>query len=248
MQWIFLSPHLDDAALSCGGFIAERVALGDSVEIWTVCAGVPPDGHLPPFANILHQRWGTGREAIAVRQGEDFAACQVLGAAPRHFSFLDCIYRRDPYSGEPLINFNEDLFRPLPDSQDGIVDQLSEELSTNLPTGFQVAVPMTLGNHIDHQLVRQAAQRLNRPLWFYQDYPYTIQQATEPLFNLPLTGPIFNQSISPEGLKIWQSAVAEYRSQISSFWMSVGEMENAIHAYWSTGGGCNLWGNSADFA
>lgn len=248
MQWIFLSPHLDDAALSCGGIIAERVANGDSVEIWTICAGDPPDGPLSPFASELHQRWGTGREAIAVRREEDLAACHVLKATPRHFSIPDCIYRRDPASGEPLIHFNEDLFRQLPESQTSLVEELSRQLTDSLLAGCQVAAPMTLGNHIDHQLVRQAAERLNRPLWFYADYPYA---ATEPLTLMPvmpLVGPVFNQPISPAGLRTWQTAVAEYKSQISSFWESVSEMEKAIHAYWSAGGGCNLWGNSAEIA
>lgn len=248
MQWIFLSPHLDDAALSCGGLIVERVANGDSVEIWTICAGDPPDGPLSPFASELHQRWGTGREAIAVRRAEDIAACQVLKASPRHLSIPDCIYRRDPVSCEPLIHFNEDLFRRLPESQASLVEELSSQLTDLLPNGCQVVAPMTLGNHIDHQLVRQAAERLNLPLWFYADYPYAAQESLASPSVLPHGGSVFNQPISPASLRTWQSAVAKYLSQISSFWESMSEMEKAIQIYWSDGGGCNLWGNSVENA
>ncbi len=248
MHWIFLSPHLDDAALSCGGLIAERVASGDSVEIWTICAGDPPARPLSPFASELHRRWGTGREAIAVRRAEDFAACQVLKATPRHFSIPDCIYRCDPATGEPLIQFNEDLFRKLPESQVSLVEELSSQLTDRLTNGYKVVAPMTLGNHIDHQLVRRAAERLNFPLWFYADYPYAAQEPLASLSVLPFTGSVFNQPISPASLRTWQSAVAEFKSQISSFWESVNEMEKAIQVYWTGGGGCNLWGNSAENA
>jgi hypothetical protein len=35
MRWIYLSPHLDDAALSAGGLIYEQTQAGIQVEIWT---------------------------------------------------------------------------------------------------------------------------------------------------------------------------------------------------------------------
>jgi len=39
MRWIYISPHFDDAVLSCGGLIWEQTHKGITVEIWTVCAG-----------------------------------------------------------------------------------------------------------------------------------------------------------------------------------------------------------------
>ena len=44
MHWIYLSPHFDDAVLSCGGMIWEQVHSGETVEIWTLCAGQIPKG------------------------------------------------------------------------------------------------------------------------------------------------------------------------------------------------------------
>jgi hypothetical protein len=107
---------------------------------------------------------------------------------------------------------------------------------------------MTLGNHIDHQLVRQAAEQLNRPLWFYADYPYAVEESLATQSILPSAMSVFNQPISPAGLQTWQTAVAEYKSQISSFWESVNEMDKAIQAYWSAGGGCSLWDNGTNNA
>ena len=97
MIWIFLSPHFDDAALSCGGLAWEQAQQGDRVEIWTVCSGSPPDLPLPPFARQLHARWGTGGpETVERRRLEDEEACRRLGALARYFDVPDCIYRRLP--------------------------------------------------------------------------------------------------------------------------------------------------------
>ena len=243
MHWIFLSPHHDDAVMSCGGLIAERVNGGDSIEIWTICAGDPPDGPLSPFASQLHERWDTGLEAMDIRRREDISACKILGAAYRHFPIPDCIYRRDPFTGDPLIKENDDLFQPLPESQANLVKELRKDLLRRLPSDCHLVAPMTLGNHIDHQLVRLAAESLDRDLWFYADYPYAVQKKTGDAAVLSPVSQIFSQSISPAGLRAWQDAVAAYKSQISTFWGSLSEMKTAIRDYWRVGGGCKLWHN-----
>jgi hypothetical protein len=71
VPFIYLSPHLDDVTLSCGGLVWEQVQAGEQVEIWTICAGDPPPGALSPYAEELHHRWGYGIEAIAERRIED---------------------------------------------------------------------------------------------------------------------------------------------------------------------------------
>jgi LmbE family N-acetylglucosaminyl deacetylase len=245
MLWIFLSPHLDDAALSCGGLIAERTAIGDSVEIWTICAGDPPPGPLPPFARSLHNRWGTHRDAAAVRRSEDYRSCLRLGAVPRHFAIPDCIYRRIPLTGKPLITVNDNLFQPLPESQLSLVDDLRDQLANALPPKCRIVSPLTLGNHIDHQLVRRAADGLGRPLLYYADYPYTVQDRNDLTPWIHPDWQTFTQPVSLTGLRAWQDGVAEHDSQISTFWQSVPEMEAALQSYLQAGGGCKLWGNLA---
>ena len=242
MQWIFLSPHLDDAALSCGGLIAERTRMGDPVEIWTICAGDPPPGPLPAFAQSLHKRWGTRRNATAVRRSEDLQSCQRLGATAHHLAIPDCIYRRIPLSGDPLISINDDLFQPFPDSQRPLVDSLRDQVADALPLKSQVVSPLALGNHIDHQLVRRAAEQLGRPLLYYADYPYTVQASSDLAQSIHPDWQTFTQAISPGGLRAWQKAVAAHSSQISTFWESVSEMEAAIQSYLEAGGGSKLCG------
>jgi len=96
MRWIYLSPHLDDAALSAGGWIYDQVQAGNPVEIWTIMCGVPPTTELSPFAQVLHYQWGmeTAEQVVLGRRQEDINAANILGAVTQHFDFLDCIYRQ----------------------------------------------------------------------------------------------------------------------------------------------------------
>jgi LmbE family N-acetylglucosaminyl deacetylase len=46
---VFISPHPDDAALSCGGLIASLRARGEPVAILTVFSGAGPLAQLTPY-------------------------------------------------------------------------------------------------------------------------------------------------------------------------------------------------------
>ncbi|MDD2921893.1 MAG: PIG-L family deacetylase, partial [Anaerolineales bacterium] len=95
MRWIYISPHLDDAALSAGGLIYSQVRAGLDVEILTILSGFPPDA-ISPFAQDLHRQWGIAAAAdlIRARRAEDTEAAKILGAKTIRLDYLDCIYRR----------------------------------------------------------------------------------------------------------------------------------------------------------
>lgn len=240
MNWVYLSPHLDDAALSCGGIIWEQVQRGDRVEIWTICAGDPPA--VPPTGLVaeLHDRWQTGVQAVAERRAEDAAACAELGAAFRHLDVLDCIYRTLPGSGEPVVRVNDDLFTPLQPGEAYLIDEVAARLQTIRPRA-RLVCPLTLGGHMDHRLVRAAAERLGRCLWYYADYPYAAEHPEALAAALLPSWKAARFRLSPDGLSAWQNSIAAYRSQISTWWASRAELDAAIAAYAASGGGRQLW-------
>ena len=96
MRWIYLSPHLDDAVLSCGGLIWEQTHRGIPVEIWTINAGDPPPGPVSDFISVTHFLWGTGtpQETVDLRRMEDKNAASIVGAQARHLTNVDALYRR----------------------------------------------------------------------------------------------------------------------------------------------------------
>lgn len=239
-NWVFLSPHLDDAVLSCGGIIWELTRQGSRVEIWTVCAGDPPEEPRPPFARSLEQRWQTGPESVAARRIEDRAACARVGASAVHFDLPDCIYRRLP-DGRPLVNGEDDLWQPLPEGEIPLAERLAEQIKTRLEANCRLAAPLGLGDHIDHRLVRAVALGLNIPVYFYPDYPYAARPGADiQKYRLP-GWRRRGFSISPAALDAWRSAIELYPSQISSLWRDIEEMHNSLHAYVEGGGGRSLW-------
>ena len=66
---LFLSPHFDDVALSCGGTVALAAADGPT-HVVTVFAAQPP-GDLNDFARFQHDRWGTREDTVNRRREED---------------------------------------------------------------------------------------------------------------------------------------------------------------------------------
>ena len=111
MRYFFISPHLDDAVLSCGGIIHFLVNEGHQVDIWTIFSGDPEDQNFSDFAKNLHKRWKLENQNPSdARRLEDDNACLVLGTKFIHFPYQDCIYR-EYENGIPIIQKEEDLFQ-----------------------------------------------------------------------------------------------------------------------------------------
>ncbi|MGB7875116.1 MAG: PIG-L family deacetylase [Anaerolineales bacterium] len=238
MRWIYISPHLDDAVLSAGGFIYDQTRAGIPVEIWTIVCGYPPPGELTPFAQVMHFQWGTGtaKETVDLRRAEDVHAAEIVGAKTVHFDVPDCIYRRGP-DGEPLYL---DIFVQPHEAEAHLPDEIAESIAPHLQVDDQVICQLGIGGHADHILVRQAVERLKRPLWYTADVPYVFKQPGELAPQVALMKESLF-SITEAGLKAWIEAALAYESQLSSLFESPQKVEEEIRAYYLEKGGFSLW-------
>lgn len=245
MTWVYLSPHFDDAALSCGGLIWEQTRASLKTAIWTVCAGDPPPGSLSPFAQELHSRWQAEENAPARRKIEDISSCLRLGSGYRHFSIPDCIYRRNPQTGAFMYAQEAALNGFLDQGDTCIIQELAQELLAAIPADTTVVCPLALGSHVDHQLTRLAAEQTGLKLCYYTDFPYVLrsQAQLEQMIASGWDSQTF--PVSAEGLAAWQESIRAHRSQISTFWSSDLEMRQAIAAYLKVVGGIRLWSHPA---
>ena len=243
MDWIYVSPHLDDAILSCGGILFEQIRMGDQAAIWTVFAGDPPKGALPPFAQTLHERWQLGSDAAANRRNEDIAACQQIGASFVHFNNPDCIYRRFPNTGLPVINAEEDLFPNEHPAEEDLIHLISAQIESALKDhfNFNLCLPMSIGGHVDHQITRLALEKTDFDLYFYADYPYLLKPETRKRQWLLPGWQQIQYKISNPGLEHWKRAIAQYQSQLSTFWSNRDEMEREIEQYAAQEFSHSLW-------
>ena len=215
---IFLSPHYDDAVLSCGGTIAGLVRAGHPPLILTIFGGEAPEELVGPFAGWKHSRWGatTAEEILAIRRAEDLAAAAVLGCRTRWLGHLDAIYRGERYTSDP------ELFGRLREIEAGLVGIIADEVRS-VPEWREdtvVYVPLGIGKHVDHQLTYAVGRRLagcGVPVFAYEDCPYAIrvpastdQQLTD------MAGDVGAQALVPIGATLGQrlEAIAAYRTQV----------------------------------
>lgn len=244
---VFLSPHLDDAILSCGGLIHQLAQRGQPVLILTLMAGDPPTP-LPtsPLIEELHGRWGAGANPMPLRRQEDIAAAQVLKVDTQHLGFADCPYRVDA-EGHALYLSSADLFGEIhPD------DPL-QAFNLALPSAAAVVyAPLGAGGHVDHRLVSRLAQQVpsSLALFYYEEYPYSAESGEAAKVSDPdevrLTGSAAVQQalaqhlqplepqlvmLSDDDLEMKIEAIACYRSQLSTFWQDEHEMADGVRRY-----------------
>lgn len=240
---IYLSPHLDDAALSCGGQIYDLTAQAKPVLVVTVMAGDPADAAASSYVQSLHQRWQLDSDAVQARRAEDVAACHTLGTDWEHWDFLDCIYRVEPGTNRPLYTSDADIFGTIDAAEFDLVGKLSSRLA-QLPGCNRVFAPLTLGNHVDHQLTRQAAEQCFSisNLYYYEDYPYARHYSAE---KLTAQDP---KNLQPATIELTESAVKAriqaikcYKSQLSTFFQDEEDLEKQLRFFIKSVGGERIW-------
>ena len=139
------------------------------------------------------------------------------------------------YASEEALN------GPLHPGDAVVVHNLQMELLRCMAPDTTVVCPLALGNHVDHQLTRRAADGLGWKLCYYADFPYVLggMALVEQMESDGWQSQVL--SISPAGLAAWQASIRAHSSQISTFWSSALEMEQAVSQYLESRGGVVLW-------
>lgn len=206
----------------------------------TFMTGDPPAGDLSPFAQFQHTSWELpAQEAYAVRRGEDAAALQLLGADFCHIGFMDCVYRRSQ-AGFCYVT-EESLFGPVHPDDELRVKELAGRLDGmgSLSPGVSVFSPLAVGNHVDHQLVRRAAELWCRSrLLYYEDFPYSDGASTpaEAGAASPRIVPLSEADVEAK-----VAAIGRYRSQVEVLFGGYVELEASVRAYGRLASGEEGW-------
>jgi LmbE family N-acetylglucosaminyl deacetylase len=204
---VILSPHLDDAVLSCWHVLDGP----GQVQVLNVFAGVPPAGTATGWWDRAS---GSGDSARAVRARieEDREALAVAGRRPLNLDFLDAQYREDGQDGEVLAA--------------ALRDRIPDSALVYVPGAFAGGgaggrLPVAADEpHPDHVAVREAGRALRAGGYetvLYADLPHAsvgaggawpesapVLDGLEPEPH-PLAGPQFERKLR---------AVRCYRSQV----------------------------------
>lgn len=203
---LVISPHLDDAVLSCGHWLTTH----PGAVVATVCSGLPGPG-VPATPGWDGRAFATGDEAMTARRAEDLAALRQIGATQRLLGFLDVAYRSAARCHED-VSVGEALDNELCRSIGSLIDDL-EPTSCLVPLGIV---------HGDHIAVRVAALIvLEARGWcravIYADLPEKItfpDTVEERVREIRLVAGLTDHSVPyPESAEPKVRAVGAYRSQ-----------------------------------
>ena len=169
---LFISPHLDDVAFSCGATVSWLASRG-----WrcVLATAFTRSVHNPTgFALACQTDKGLPVDVdyMALRRQEDAACGQALGTeAVRWLDFAEAPHRGYDTAAQ--------LFAP-PHMGDSVVEPLSQALSA-LCRELQPAItfaPLALGAHVDHVQLQRAvrlAVGAQAPVAWYRDMPYAMR-------------------------------------------------------------------------
>lgn len=219
---VVLSPHLDDAVLSCWHLLSGP----GEVSVINVFAGSPAPGTEPAWWDRAS---GATDSALRMqeRRAEDREAFALAGRAATNLDFLDEQYEPP---GQPV---------------EEIVDRLRELITPDTV----VYAPAALGEHDDHERVRSAALVLwssGQPVRLYADHPHAVRLGWPAWVNGFETRPgadvgaLWDERLRTAGIAPSRpavhhlsavdrerklAAVLAYRTQISALESAFGEIE-----------------------
>lgn len=153
---LLLSPHLDDAILSCPGYIQRLRRQGVRVVIATIFSASDD-------SQAAHYR---------ARRSEDRHAAHLLDASIVHMGFRDAPFRSPRYRSFCGIVFGQ--AREYPATVKAVSTGIAGLIRKLHPE--QILAPLAVGNHVDHRAVRDAALLAvdHSRLLFYEDRPYAL--------------------------------------------------------------------------
>lgn len=222
---VILSPHLDDAVLSCGALLAHLVGKCPVTVVTVFTQAAPPPWSLPARLQLRAIGVGDVDDFYQERRAEDTKVLAEIGAAVVHLGLRDAMFRRvGDTAGRHLFpkrwpaypTFRFDIARGriarsdagLPAEVGALVGGVVRE------TGARVLfAPLGVGKHVDHMITRRACQHLpatqHLPLRtvYYSDFPYSEKAEPEPGF-LRRTG------LAPHP---WLSGRAENADRIAGY-------------------------------
>lgn len=186
---LIVSPHLDDAALSCWSVLAAGAPGRGGpacapVTVLDVCAGLPPVGVLGEW----DARGGAAdsRARMGQRRAEEASALAAVGARIVLLELLDWQYGP-------------------------VGEDVAAALAPHLAAAGWVYAPAGIGGHRDHLRSRDAVLALRPDAILYADVPYVLRHGFEP----PLPGYESEERLlAADAVAAKAAALAHYGTQL----------------------------------
>ena len=221
----FVSPHLDDAILSAGDLISY---LGPRTDVTIINVFTSVTTERPTLsAEAFTRKCGYSNIADLYKERirEDADVITATQAKRINLGFIDAMWRQfdSPVWYRRLLgkilpefthlyptyrfNIKERVISP---ADEPMITKLVAVLNSHIQSGSLVLCPLSLGNHVDHIIVRAACERLGVELIYWTDYPYLLEVGEHELAELPHPPHTFTFS---HNKKSKQKLISGYGSQ-----------------------------------
>jgi LmbE family N-acetylglucosaminyl deacetylase len=227
---VVLSPHLDDAVLSCGALMS-KAREHMSVTVATLFTEASAPRHTFSARCYLRQigAHDAGRLYFA-RRAEDQAVLEGAAIGYFHAGLTEALFRRRarpllhrfPWAGRlmpelahiyPTYRLHIASGRISPHDADTLrrITDSIDHLSLKSSTLF--LAPLAVGGHVDHVLVRTAAEMSRKRVVYYSDFPYNMRHSADPGF---VQRNALRHATWSHGLPAKAALVRAYRTQVDA--------------------------------
>lgn len=225
-DFIFLSPHLDDAIFSCGNLLELLKINRKKIHIITFFTKTKITSPLTPQAKLLLKvsgNYSDPQRLFEDRKLEDKNALKLFNASYVHLDYIDACFRTIATSNRPIYKSEKQQYSGNVAKHDMQLIKLiandTKKLINNFSSQRLILAPMGIGSHADHLIISKIARNLNENVALWADYPYSITEENRRKFfkNVDLTK--FDQftiqkNSQKNNLKV--KAIKQYKSQIES--------------------------------
>ena len=219
---LIVSPHMDDAILSCSGIILNRKQQGDKILVLTVFSKQP--SKVNSFAKEMMAQMDIKRDYNTSRKEEDLKIFKKYGIQSQHLDLIDGMF---------FSNSMEELFGGK--TREINIDQLYTKIEEFKPD--EVYLPAGIGDHIDHIAISEFSKELlskRLKIFFYEDFPYSLsKKKTEERLDSLKKEFLLKQRVVDitDNIKEKIEMIKLYKSQLNFLFKSTKEMENTVMNY-----------------
>ncbi len=213
-EYVFVSPHLDDAILSSTNLMAKLRNSGNKVKIITVFTKASSKPFSPKALEHLQSSgYSDADKLFRDRKIEDINAINKLGVKYEHLDFTDAAFRKDLKGN--FIYKEDELFSNVVSQKDNyLIKKIESKLRLHGSGKDKIFIgPLGLGGHVDHVIIHDIIQTLSSHPIYWEDCPYNLNpKNVQTFFHKNKNYNLLFQIDNDDSIK--EKAIRMYKSQL----------------------------------
>lgn len=192
----FVSPHLDDAALSCGELIRKLSTKTQVTVINVFTRANNGKQTLSAKKTVRVSNFPTPLDLYNERVSEDKKALESINAKIINLGFVDALWRKIKYPSflrKKLSTILPELIHVYPTfrlhiskgklarEDNDLIIEINESLKKIIPENSIIFCPFGVGNHVDHLVTKKAVEKTFTPI-YWMDQPYFEREKSPKYF------------------------------------------------------------------